>query len=502
MAGAKLRALATNRSGLLLKYFEASLRQPAFRAEFTLARAIMAARRKDSSEIQTNAPGNPKPAGVKPDSVDVLVSSFLAELTGISSEMQLRDDSAGAASAQEMLPPAKRNEAFVSGSKPDSAGGEGKVEKPLSQSEHLRSFGSPAADEKNSGPAFPSAPAAEKEQAATVAASPPAAKPARADASLHTGEYEWKNLDDLQTTVVSQGEDRRRNKTFLVLPAAMLAIILGVLYLFQIDKKTPAPEATTQVPAGSVIQPGAASGGVVPRKEQGEPAAGSSKTETRPNSAAIQEQAAAKSRLKTAAPPNANRKIPRPDPSPVLQSERAGESAERISEALPRKIQEETRPQNDATAVLLPPVTSSPERAATGTGTPQAGRGEIQNAGPQADSAALEPTQNANASNAAAKPESPRAPTTPVVPSQVLVKVFPEYPTMARIQKVDGTVELEAYVNEKGDVVRADVVAGPTLLRAAAENALLKWKFRPASVNGVPVPSRSRVFIVFKWKSL
>ena len=73
---------------------------------------------------------------------------------------------------------------------------------------------------------------------------------------------------------------------------------------------------------------------------------------------------------------------------------------------------------------------------------------------------------------------------------------------MARIQKVDGTVELEAYVNEKGDVVRADVVAGPTLLRAAAENALLKWKFRPASVNGVPVPSRSRVFIVFKWKSL
>ena len=61
---------------------------------------------------------------------------------------------------------------------------------------------------------------------------------------------------------------------------------------------------------------------------------------------------------------------------------------------------------------------------------------------------------------------------------------------------------MDAYISEKGDVVRADVVTGPTLFRAAAEDALLKWKFKPASVNGVPVPSRSRVFIVFKWKSL
>ena len=99
-------------------------------------------------------------------------------------------------------------------------------------------------------------------------------------------------------------------------------------------------------------------------------------------------------------------------------------------------------------------------------------------------------------------PESPRAPIAQAVPSQVLVKVFPEYPTIARIQKVDGTVELEAYISEKGDVVRAEVVAGPSLLRAAAENALLKWKFKPASVNGVPIPSQARVLVVFKWKSL
>ena len=156
-------------------------------------------------------------------------------------------------------------------------------------------------------------------------------------------------------------------------------------------------------------------------------------------------------------------------------------------------------------------MTSSPERAATGPGSPLAGRRELQNGGLQADSAALEFTQetalreraqSTDAKNAAAKPESPRAPIAPPVPSQVLVKVLPEYPTIARSQKMDGTVELEAYISEKGDVVRADVVAGPTLFHAAAKTALLKWKFRPRSVNGVPVPSRSRVFIVFKWKSL
>ena len=474
----------------------------------------MAARTEVGREIQKNAPGNPKPAGLKPDGVDVLVSRFLTELTDIATEMQPRDDSAGAASIQQMPPPAKRNGAFDSGSKLDSAGGEGKAEKPLSQLEHLRSAGSPAAEKKNSGPVLPFAPAAEKVQTTPVAASPPAAKPARAGASPGAGEYGRKNLDALRATVISQGGDRRRKKTFLVLPAAMLAIILGALYFFQTDKKTPASEAYTQDPAVTVIQPGAVIVGAVPRKEQGEPSAVSPKTEirsSRPDSAAIQEQAAAKSALNPAAPPNAKSNISRPDPSPVMQIERPAEPTKMISEALPRKIQEEPRPQNDPAAVVLPPVTSSPEGAATGTGSPPAGGRELQNAGQQADSAAVEfaretaprePAQNADAKNAAAKPESPRAPIVPPVPSQVLVKVLPEYPTIARTQKVDGTVELDAYISEKGDVVRADVVTGPTLFRAAAEDALLKWKFKPASVNGVPVPSRSRVFIVFKWKSL
>jgi outer membrane biosynthesis protein TonB len=53
-------------------------------------------------------------------------------------------------------------------------------------------------------------------------------------------------------------------------------------------------------------------------------------------------------------------------------------------------------------------------------------------------------------------------------------------------------------VDDQGNVVKASAVSGPKVLRAAAEAALLKWRFKPAVQNGVNVSSRVSVGILFQ----
>jgi protein TonB len=64
------------------------------------------------------------------------------------------------------------------------------------------------------------------------------------------------------------------------------------------------------------------------------------------------------------------------------------------------------------------------------------------------------------------------------------------YPSFALRQKVEGTVELSVLVDESGKVTDAQVVAGSggkMGLNEAALEYVKKWKFRPATKDGVPV---------------
>jgi len=84
-----------------------------------------------------------------------------------------------------------------------------------------------------------------------------------------------------------------------------------------------------------------------------------------------------------------------------------------------------------------------------------------------------------------------------VSPAVVIEKVNPRYPAEARRLGVRGTVELDAEVDEHGKVVRALAVSGPLMLRPAAAEALLKWRFKPAQRRGVNLRSTARVSVVF-----
>lgn len=67
-------------------------------------------------------------------------------------------------------------------------------------------------------------------------------------------------------------------------------------------------------------------------------------------------------------------------------------------------------------------------------------------------------------------------------------RVAPNYPPTAKFARVTGVVKVFVVVNEKGEVIKVQRSDGPSLLKGAAENAAKLWKFKPALVDGQPVP--------------
>ncbi len=60
-------------------------------------------------------------------------------------------------------------------------------------------------------------------------------------------------------------------------------------------------------------------------------------------------------------------------------------------------------------------------------------------------------------------------------------RVAPVYPEMAKRMKIAGAVKLEASVDAEGKVTDVKAVSGNRLLAVAAEEAVRKWRFVPAS---------------------
>lgn len=76
-------------------------------------------------------------------------------------------------------------------------------------------------------------------------------------------------------------------------------------------------------------------------------------------------------------------------------------------------------------------------------------------------------------------------------------RVNPNYPSSARARQVAGSVIVKVAINKNGNVTKAEAIAGPLPLRAAAEAAARGWKFKPSTVNGRPVSVTSRIAINF-----
>ena len=61
-------------------------------------------------------------------------------------------------------------------------------------------------------------------------------------------------------------------------------------------------------------------------------------------------------------------------------------------------------------------------------------------------------------------------------------------PEIARKARIQGVVIVEAIIDKEGNVTNVKILKGlPMGLDSAASDAVSKWKFRPATLNGKPV---------------
>lgn len=101
-------------------------------------------------------------------------------------------------------------------------------------------------------------------------------------------------------------------------------------------------------------------------------------------------------------------------------------------------------------------------------------------------------------------PEAPPPPVTPVRVGGVireprrLVVVQPVYPDIAAKARLQGTVIIEATVNERGRVVDVSLLQGAPLFTDAALEAVKKWVYTPTLINGVPTPIVMTVTVHFR----
>jgi len=74
------------------------------------------------------------------------------------------------------------------------------------------------------------------------------------------------------------------------------------------------------------------------------------------------------------------------------------------------------------------------------------------------------------------------------------------YPRLDQRTKVEGSVELQALVGTDGTIQELHVVRGPAVLGSAAREAVLQWKFKPFTQNGVAVETYARITVNFTIK--
>jgi periplasmic protein TonB len=81
--------------------------------------------------------------------------------------------------------------------------------------------------------------------------------------------------------------------------------------------------------------------------------------------------------------------------------------------------------------------------------------------------------------------------------ANVIHRVQPLYPPLARTTRVEGTVEFTATISKGGTIENLQLVRGHPLLVNAAREAILQWRYRPTLLNGEPVEVITDIIVKF-----
>lgn len=100
------------------------------------------------------------------------------------------------------------------------------------------------------------------------------------------------------------------------------------------------------------------------------------------------------------------------------------------------------------------------------------------------------------------KPEPPKAPpkaiSKGVLNGSASSKYEPPYPPQAKAVRAQGAVNVQVKIDTTGKVVSATAVSGHPLLRQAAQQAALRWRFTPTQLSGQPVEVTGTITFNFR----
>ena len=109
---------------------------------------------------------------------------------------------------------------------------------------------------------------------------------------------------------------------------------------------------------------------------------------------------------------------------------------------------------------------------------------------------------------AAAPPPPPKPVEKPVTPQRIRVggnvqqanlvrKVTPVYPPLAKQARIQGTVRFTAIIGKDGTIQNLQLVTGHPLLVTAAQDAVKQWVYKPTLLNGEAVEVVTQIDVNF-----
>jgi protein TonB len=80
---------------------------------------------------------------------------------------------------------------------------------------------------------------------------------------------------------------------------------------------------------------------------------------------------------------------------------------------------------------------------------------------------------------------------------QILKTVPPFYPSIARARRLSGEVVIEVTIGKDGKAHNPKLIAGQPIFRDASFEAVQKWVFTPAKLDGKPIEQVTRIKMDF-----
>jgi TonB family protein len=82
-------------------------------------------------------------------------------------------------------------------------------------------------------------------------------------------------------------------------------------------------------------------------------------------------------------------------------------------------------------------------------------------------------------------------------PVTVIKKAPPVYPLVAKLRRSSGSVVVQGTVDKNGRISNLQLISGPPLFRDAAFEAVKRWVFRPARLNGQAIEQSTKIRLDF-----